>query len=99
MRLLNSLELPGIKEKKKILGCQFESGLNLIVAWKNGVGKVSSAEAAVNRKKFFKFIWRLRYVKADGNRTSIDLGYWPALSQDTAIEASQNIKAGVAPWP
>ncbi|MCY4045553.1 MAG: hypothetical protein OXE99_10795 [Cellvibrionales bacterium] len=75
---IDSLELPKYNQKSKSFGSKYEKGLNLVVAWRYGITKAASDIVAADRVKFFRFIWRLRYQKADGGRSSIDLGFWPA---------------------
>ncbi len=90
-----SIELPNVKENNFRFGSQFEKGLNLVIKWRNGVAKASKEQARLSREDFFRFIWRLRYVKSDGTRTNIDLGFWPAMNQDAAVKAAAAIKLAV----
>ena len=93
---INTIALPGVKENSISFRCQFEKGLILIVRWRKGVFKTSSFYSSKNRESLFHFIWRLRYVKANGVRSTIDLGFWPSMNQDAAVKAATAVKGAVA---
>ena len=92
---IETVDLPKYGEKRKYYVSKYEKGLELSVAWRKGVGNPSKADVLAAKTKYFKFIWRLRYTKADGRRSSIDIGFWPAMGQDAAIVAAREVKTGV----
>lgn len=87
---INSMALPKVTQDQVITTSIHQSGLSLVVRWRQKIARPSKSVAEVDRKKYFKFVWRFRYP-INGKRTSLDLGYWPSLTQDSAVDECHRI--------
>lgn len=87
---ISSLSLPVVGKQKVSYSSTFISGLSLIIQWRNGVYAPAEVVRA-SPHEYLRFFWRYRYTKANGKRSSIDLGFWPTLKQDEAVEEARHV--------
>lgn len=93
---IEHLKLPTAREQKLQYTSQFLTGLQLVIAWRAGLPKISVDVAQKDPHTYFRYIWRYRYRKADGARTSIDLGFWPRVTQEQAVSQAKDVLLSVA---
>lgn len=92
---IQSITLPNAREKKQQYSSQFLPGLQLVVMWRNGVPKAAIDIARSDPHTYFRYIWRFRYTKANGTRSSIDLGFWPRVTQEQAVSLAKDVLLSV----
>lgn len=97
---IERLDLPLQGQKQKNYTSSALKGLTLNVKWRPNMMVVSRDVASKSPSTYYTFVWRLRYA-FNGLRTSIDLGYWPNLSQEEVLEPAyhviDNARKGINP--